>query len=150
MSPLGGRGPYGDISRHLSSSGSPKAPITRQTKRRALLLIACTLAGLMIYFGCVSVGFAHVFFVYIGLAAVLTVSYVVYNRGFVLKGATPDALPDTIPYEQREAMIAEAAQRLQRSQWMLMLLIPTVVALLVDACYLFFLADAMEALGLSL
>ena len=124
--------------------------VSREGKRLMLLLIFNTLLSLFIYFGCVEIGFSPIFFVYIGLAAVLLIAYVVYNRGFVLKGATPEMLSDELSPAQKQQMLDQAAARLRDSRWMLTLVIPIVLALLLDAVYLFFLEDLLISLGVEL
>ena len=131
-------------------SGNGHRPVSPQTKKRALLLLVNTVAILFLYYGCYSLGFRQIFFVYLGLLAVLAVVYVVYNRGFVYKNATPELLPDTMTPEEKQATLEEARRRLRASDWMLMLIIPLVVTFLADAIYLFFLADFLESMGWQL
>ena len=124
--------------------------VTPVTKKLTLLLILNTLLALLVYFGCVGLGFAPIFFIYVGLAAVLLVVYVIYNRGFVLKGATPEMLSDELSPVEKQAMLDEAALRLRDSRWLLTIIIPLVLTMLVDAIYLFFLEDLLISLGLEL
>ena len=124
--------------------------ITPEAKKLTLLLVLNTLLAFAVYFGCVELGFSPIFFVYIGLIAVLLVVYVVYNRGFVLKGATPEMLSSELTEAQKQAMLDEAAARLRDSRWLLTLIIPLVLTLLVDAMYLFFLEDLLASLGIEL
>jgi hypothetical protein len=85
-------------------------------------------------------------FVYAGLAAVLLIGYVIYNQGFVLRGVTPEMLDDQLPLEEREGMIARAAARYEASRWIMTLIIPLVVAVLVDALYIYLLSDLIALL----
>ncbi|MBQ9132299.1 MAG: hypothetical protein IJX62_07505 [Clostridia bacterium] len=79
-----------------------------------------------------------VHYVYVGAGAVLGLFYVIYNRGFVGKNATPEMLPDTMTPEEKQSFIRESRERMQRTQWVLTLLIPVTVAVLLDFVYLFF------------
>ena len=124
--------------------------VTREGKRLMLLLMLNTLLSLLVYFGCVKLGFSPIFFVYVGLVAVLLIVYVVYNRGFVLKGATPEMLPDELSPVQKQVMLDAAAARLRDSRWMLTVIIPLVLTLFLDAMYLFFLEDLLISLGIEL
>ena len=84
-----------------------------------------------------------------GIAAVLVVIYALYNRGFVYRNVTPDMLPDTMSYEQKTAVLDEAKQRMDKSRWMLTLILPFLVAFMLDALYLFVLSDLFTTLGIT-
>ena len=81
------------------------------------------------------------------LAAVLLLVYVIYNQGFVLRGATPEMLDESLPVEERQAMIDKAAARYHSSRWMMTVIIPLIVAVLADALYVYFLADLIQLIG---
>jgi hypothetical protein len=123
-----------------------RKPVTKEAKRTALLLLCNTTLGLAIYFGCIAAGLPWIMFVYAGLAAVLLIGYVIYNQGFVLRGVTPEMLDDQLPLEERESMIARAAARYEASRWIMTLIIPLVVAVLVDALYIYLLSDLIALL----
>ena len=106
-----------------------------------------TLLALLIYFGCIALGFSAIFFVFVTLAAVLLLVYVIYNQGFVLRGATPEMLDESLPVEERQAMIDKAAARYHSSRWMMTVIIPLIVAVLADALYVYFLADLIQLIG---
>ena len=76
-------------------------------------------------------------YIYLGAGAVLGLAYVIYNRGFVGKNATPDMLPDDMPLENKHAFLEDCRQRLHKSRWMLTLILPIVLALGADMIYLF-------------
>ncbi|MBR0443574.1 MAG: hypothetical protein IIX15_04465 [Clostridia bacterium] len=124
--------------------------VTPEAKKTVLLLILNTLVSFAVYFGCVELGFSPIFFVYVGLTAALLIVYVIYNRGFVLKGATPEMLSDELSPAEKQVMLDRAAARLRDSRWLLTIIIPLVLAMLVDAVYLFFLEDLLISLGLEL
>ena len=91
-----------DLDRHTLDRRNTRQPMSARSKKMMWLLIVNTVCSLLIYFGCVGAGFSEILFVYIGLAALLLVVYVVYNRGFVLRGATPDMLSDEWTKEQKD------------------------------------------------
>ena len=124
--------------------------VTPEAKKTVLLLILNTLVSFAVYFGCVELGFSPIVFVYVGLTAALLIVYVIYNRGFVLKGATPEMLSDELSPAEKQVMLDRAAARLRDSRWLLTIIIPLVLAMLVDAVYLFFLEDLLISLGLEL
>lgn len=129
---------------------SSRTPVTREGKRLTLLLILNTLVAMLVYFGCVALEFIYMMYIYVGLSAVLFVIYMIYNRGFVLRGATPDMLPDTMSPVEKQAKFDEAARRMRRSRWMLTVIIPLVICILIDMIWLFFLEDVLISLGIEI
>jgi hypothetical protein len=124
--------------------------MTREGKKLTLLLILNTLLAMVVYFGCVALEFIYMMYVYVGLSAVLFVIYMIYNRGFVLRGATPDMLPDTMSPVEKQAKFDEAARRQRTSRWMLTVIIPMVVCILIDMIWLFLLENLLLTLGIEL
>ena len=111
--------------------------LSREKKRLAAYLVINTVLLSVLYFVLQGGGFpAH--YVYVAVGAVLGFAYVIYNRGFVGKNATPDMLPDTMTAEEKQAFIENGKERMKKSEWMLTLLLPVVVAVLLDFVYLFF------------
>jgi hypothetical protein len=76
-------------------------------------------------------------FVYLGAGAVLGLAYVIYNRGFVGRNATPDMLPDDMPLEKKKAFLEDCRVRLHKSRWMLTVILPIAFAIGADLMYLF-------------
>ena len=136
--PWSGRGTEGNV--------DPKKQA--EAKKLMTMLLANSVIIMTVYFVLNSLEFWPIFFIYMGVAAVLVVIYVVYNRGFVYKDATPEMLADTIPYEVRVAMLEQAKQRADKSRWMLTLLLPFLLAFMLDALYLFILSDVFAMLGI--
>ena len=146
MSLFGKKSPY-DVDNDGLQRKKTRKPITKEAKKTALLLLMNTMLALLIYFGCVALGFSAIFFVFVTLAAVLLLVYVIYNQGFVLRGATPEMLDESLPVEERQAMIDKAAARYHSSRWMMTVIIPLIVAVLADALYVYFLADLIRLVG---
>ncbi len=146
MSLFGKKSPY-DVDNDGLQRKKTRKPITKEAKKTAMLLLMNTMLALLIYFGCIALGFSAIFFVFITLAAVLLLVYVIYNQGFVLRGATPEMLDESLPMEERQAMIDKAAARYSSSRWMMTVIIPLIVAVLADAIYIYFLADLIRLIG---
>lgn len=152
MAFFGKKGPYDIDSRALdrTSSGKGRKTPSPQSRRMMLLLIFNTVLSVLIYFGAISVGFAPILFIYVGLAAVLLLVYVIYNRGFVLKDATPDMLSDEWTPEQKQAMLADAKRRREASRFMPVFIVPLVIAVMLDVIQLLLLEDLLLSLGVNL
>lgn len=70
--------------------------------------------------------------------AVLTLVYVLYNRGMSRRGVTEQMLPDEWDTDKKREFIQNGKDRLSRSAWMLMLIIAFLVTFAVEAIMLFF------------
>ena len=139
------KSPY-DIDHDGLNRRSKNKPVSKQAQKTAILVLVNTLLAFVLYYGCVALMFNAIFFIYIGLASVLLIAYVIYNQGFALRGATPEMLDETLPLEERQAMIDRAKARDASSRWMMTLILPLIVTVLVDVLYIYFLADALAML----
>ena len=135
----------------------PKLPQERKTispeaKKRALLLTANVITFTIIYFVAINLNVVLLpasllgFTVY--LAPVITVlywialaafaiAYIAYNRAFSRKGITVEMLPDSWSAEQKSEFVEDGKRRLEKSSWMLAVIIPLLVPVMLDAIYLF-------------
>ena len=103
-----------------------------------LLLLTNTTVLMVLYFWLpAKFNFFYLPMIYLGVGAALILYYVIYNRGFTAKNATPDMLPDTMTAEEKQAYLAEAKERLEKSKWVLTILIPIILVFAVDMIYLF-------------
>ena len=66
-------------------------------------------------------------------------AYLIYNRFLYRKSLTPEQLPDSMTPEQKEAFLADGRARLERSKWMMLIILPLVLTFLFDAVDLFIL-----------
>ena len=139
------KGPY-DLNHAGLERKPPRKPVSPEAKKMAILLFVNTLAAIAVYFTCAALGFYSIFTVYFVLGVALLFGYVVYNRGFVLKGATPEMLDDSLTMEEKMARIEEAQHRMKASRWMLTVIIPLILSILVDFLYVYVLVDALELL----
>ena len=90
--------------------------------------------------------FPYIMFVYLAVGAALGLYYVIYNRGFIGKNATPDMLPDTMTLAEKQAFLQDAKDRLHRSRWVLTILIPIILTFIADTVVLFLLPQLKEML----
>ena len=64
-------------------------------------------------------------------------AYLIYNRFLYRKGVTAEQLPDTMTDEEKQAFIDDGNRRLERSRWMMIVILPLVLVFLLDAIQLF-------------
>ena len=119
------------------------ATIDKKVLVRMLLLNGVLLIGL--YFLAANTIFPYISVLYLALGALLAVGYLIYNRGFAYRGVTAEQLSDRLSEEEKHALLADVRRRDAQSKWVLTLLLPIVVALLLDTFYLYVLSDALEA-----
>lgn len=119
----------------------PQKNISPEAKKQAVLLVINSMILLFLYFGSMGLGqpvisMAIVAACWLGFAAFL-IAYIAYNRAFTRRNLTVDMLPSEWTLEQKEEYIADGARRLERSRWMLSVIIPLLVTIGADAIYLF-------------
>ena len=107
--------------------------------RRMLLMLINTVFFLAFYYLIPRLGSVFLYFpiLYLVGGAVLGLWYVIYNRGFNTRGKTPEMLPDSIPYAEREFLVAEGKRRMEKSRWALYILLPIIFTLILDIALLF-------------
>ena len=66
-----------------------------------------------------------------------TLAYLVYNRFFYKKGLTKEQLPDDWSEEKKEAFLADGENRMKKSRFMLLIIVPLIITFLFDTLYLF-------------
>ena len=108
-----------------------------ENKWLALLLLGNSILFSVAYFALATV--FPIYIVYLAVGAVLTLIFVIYNRGFVGKNLKPEQLPDTITIEEKQKFIDDCTARLHRSRWMITFIFPIVLAFSLDIMYLFLL-----------
>ena len=115
-----------------------RRPVTKVTVLRAIAVVTATLLLLFIYYLYIGFGLAQiVMIVYMVIPAGLLIAYLIYNRAFVYKDVTPDMLPAEWDEARKAAILESSRVRVQRSKWLLALLIPFVLVLMADALYLY-------------
>ena len=114
-------------------------------KKKLLLLLLINSAVLIsLYFVVASYGFP-IYILYLVAGAGLGIGFIVYNRGFAAKDATPYMLPDSMTYEEKLAFLEDCRTRLAKSKWMLTVILPILFAFAFDMFYLFVLPN-LEAM----
>ena len=109
-----------------------------ESKKVMLYLLANTALLIALYYAIPALTrFSYMPQIYLMVGAVLGIYYVVYNRGFAGKGVTPDQLPDTMTLEEKQKFIDDSRERMQKSRWVLTVLIPILVTYMIDMFYLF-------------
>ena len=82
--------------------------------------------------------------VYFVLTAGFCFAYVIYNRGFSRMKLTPDMLPASMSAEEKSAYIADGAERLERSKWMLTIIFPLLMTFILDILNMYILEPMIE------
>lgn len=117
----------------------------RETKRRLLATVGLTAVLLVIWYGCMAVGeathndnlFFGVMIAYFLVFAATLITYLAYNRGFVNKNVTAEMLPADWSEEKKQEFLAAEKARVQKSRWMLTVIIPFIIVFMCEALYLF-------------
>ena len=108
-----------------------------ENKKTAIRLLLNTVVLMALYFTAAYLEFRPILWIYIGAGAALGIFYVIYNRGFVGKNATPDMLSDTLTAAEKEEYLADCRRRMEKSKWVLTILIPILLTICADVIYLF-------------
>ncbi len=108
-------------------------------KKLLAYLLLNSLIMMTLYFAIPSLfqSFYYMPHIYLLLGAFLALYYVIYNRGFVAKNASPDELPAHLSPVQKQAFIEEGHRRFKKSKWVLTLLIPIILTFFADAIVLY-------------
>lgn len=113
-------------------------PFKNGQTRLMLLLLFNTALLIAVYFTLPSLlHFRYLPVIYLAVGCALMLWFVFYNRGFALRNAKPEDLPDTLSQAEKEEKIAEAKKRFRRSRLALTVVIPILLTFLVDMLYLF-------------
>lgn len=104
--------------------------------RYLLAVIVNTVILTAIYYAANRNGFWPIFPIYAGTLTVMTLVYLIYNRGFSRKGVTAEMLPADWTDEQKNSFIKDGEDRLKKTKWMLLLMIPLILTFLMDCLYL--------------
>ena len=110
-----------------------------KSKLMITLLLNTVILLTLYFFLSEKLQFPYVAHIYFAAGAILALYYVIYNRGFVGKGATPDMLPDTMSMAEKEAFLTDCKERQKKSRWVLVILFPIILTFIADISYLFLL-----------
>ena len=81
--------------------------------------------------------FEVVFGIYLAVATVAIIGYIIYNRGFSRKGVTKEMLPDSWSAEEKQKFIQSGEDRLRRSRPVLVLIFALCFTFVIDILELF-------------
>jgi len=117
--------------------------------KKLLILIDASILSCAVYFTVIGIAGPEVqmvmVIIFLVLSCGLAVFYFVYNRGLVLAGATPDMITGQSSLEEKEKMIAEAAERRKKTRWIAVAVFALILPVLLDAFYLFVLGGEMPS-----
>ena len=103
--------------------------MNRLKGKKAIYLIAL-IGNFVVFFLLYAVGVnlnALVTFIIYGLVtAGFVFSYLIYNRGLSRLRVTPDMCPPEWPEDKKIEFVADGKRRLERSKWMLTVIIPLI------------------------
>ena len=115
-----------------------KKEISSEKKQLMIFLLTNTVILMVLYFWLPSQWqFEYLPAIYLVAGVTVGLIYVIYNRGFALRNATPEMLPSHLSAIQKQALLDDAKARERKSRWMLTLLIPIIFTFLADMVYLF-------------
>lgn len=137
----------------------PRPPVSLSPEKKKLIISIAlvSLVSSVIYFGaCYGITDPTLFMVpivvpvifWVALAGFL-IAYLIYNRAFSRRNITIDMLPRDWTFEQKEDYIADGKRRMEKSKWMLYIIIPVLVPIALDALYLFTLPIIQSLLGIT-
>ena len=116
--------------------------INPEAKRLMVMLLVNTIMTLFLYFYISEkLHFDSIMFIYLGIGFILGVGYLIYNKGFVGKNTTPDMLPDSMSFAEKQQFLEDCKSRMRRSRWVLVFLIPILLTIMADVIYLFYLQE---------
>lgn len=122
----------------IEVSGAEQKAKDKKKIARILVTVALSVILLVFYrFSLAFEFFPYVMWGYMIALTVLVLVYILYNRGFSRKGVTVDMLPDEWSEERKTEFVDSAKRRMDRSRWILILMIGLLVTFLVDAIELF-------------
>lgn len=122
-----------------------KKTVSASAKKHLMLLIINTLIFFSVYqvllYCAESAENAYwsflVMLLYFALLLGFTIAYLIYNRFLSRKGLRPEDLDPTWSEEKKAAFLADGEERLERSKWMMTIILPLILIFLFDAIDLF-------------
>ena len=136
----------------------PPVNLSPEKKKLIISLAVVSIVSSALYFGaCYGINDPDLFMVPIVAPVVFWVAfagffaaYLIYNRAFSRKNVTIDMLPREWTAEQKENYISDGKRRIEKSKWMLYIIIPLLVPIALDALYLFTLPLIQNLFGITM
>ena len=94
--------------------------------------------------------FPYVMYGYMAVGALSLLGYVIYNRGFSRRGVTVEMLPTDWSDEQKEDFVADAARRMARSRWLLIVVFAFFFTFAFELVELYVIPTLSNVFGFSL
>lgn len=107
-----------------------------EKQKYAVVLTVNTVLCTAVYFVLNALAFWPIFWIYAVLLTGSVLAYLICNRGFSRQGVTAEMLPVDWTEERKQQFLRERDDRLQRSKWILTVVIPLLVAFFADFLYL--------------
>lgn len=128
-----------------------KKGMSREGWIRIFSLVGLTVAVLAVYrFFMTTPYFPYVMYGYMAVGALSLLGYVIYNRGFSRRGVTVEMLPTDWSDEQKEAFVADAARRMARSRWLLIVVFAFFFTFAFELVELYVIPTLSNVFGFSL
>jgi uncharacterized membrane protein len=121
--------------------------IGKEKLRYLLMLTVNTILFFFVYRVLISYGelTGETFYAFLSMVLYLALlfgfglAYLIYNRFFYRHGIKREDLSAEWSEAQKDAFLSDAAQRMERSKWMLTIILPLLLTFLIDAFQLFIL-----------
>lgn len=128
-----------------------KKPFSPKAKRHFLLLVLNTVLFFGVYRVLIHLATGAetafwsflVMLLYAALLVGFFIAYMVYNRFLSRKGLTPQDLDPSWSEEQKREFLADGEARLERSKWMMTIILPLILTFLFDVIDLFFIKGVL-------
>lgn len=118
-----------------------KKELSPKTRQLAISLVINSAILLFVYYGAMAINVPIISIIvtwgYMLVFGGFLVAYIAYNRAFTRKEMTVDMLPDDWSLEKKQEYINDGKIRMEKSRWMLSVIIPFLVTFMAEALYLF-------------
>ena len=120
---------------------SPKKELSPKTRQLAISLAINSIILLFVYYGAMGLNVPVLSIIvtwgYMLIFGGFLVAYIAYNRAFTRKEMTLEMLPDDWSMEKKQEYLNDGRRRMEKSRWMLSVIIPFLVVFMAEALYLF-------------
>lgn len=120
---------------------SGKKELSPKTRQLAISLVINSALLLFVYYGAISINVPIISIIvtwgYMLVFGGFLVAYIAYNRAFTRKEITVEMLPDDWSLEKKQEYINDGKLRMEKSRWMLSVIIPFLITFMAEALYLF-------------
>ncbi|MBQ7727788.1 MAG: hypothetical protein IJT60_04320 [Clostridia bacterium] len=116
----------------LHNAPSTKKNLVKENRKYIIGMAVSLPLLFLVYFVLVGLQWYVIDFIYMGALAILSLTYVIYNKGFRASGVTYEQLSPDLPEEKRREIIESRDSHLQKSKWMLVFIIPLLLVVLTE------------------